>query len=160
MFGRLVLAIVRKRLSFVCDIDKRLPVKQHETLHILPFIHCGLKGLDFSHLLICKGRQILRPSAWFSVHKAPSKSVFSKRKEFAPKGSKFFPFRADSFSEGKQCNFERVVLLESVSVPRKRPRILQWLQFILYKTEINPFMPSGFFYFNSLDRFIFIRRSG
>ena len=29
------------------------------------------------------------------------KRVFSKRKEFAPRGSKFFPFRVDPFSEGK-----------------------------------------------------------
>ena len=28
------------------------------------------------------------------------KGVYSKRKEFAPLGSKFFPFRVDPFSEG------------------------------------------------------------
>ena len=28
------------------------------------------------------------------------KGVYSKRKEFAPKGSKFFPFRVEPFSEG------------------------------------------------------------
>ena len=28
------------------------------------------------------------------------KVVYSKRKEFAPLGSKFFPFRVDSFSKG------------------------------------------------------------
>ena len=34
---------------------------------------------------------------WFCL---PSeKGVYSKRKEFAPFGSKFFPFRADCFSE-------------------------------------------------------------
>ena len=32
-----------------------------------------------------------------------SEEVFSKRKEFAPSGSKFFPFRADSFPEGVWC---------------------------------------------------------
>ena len=31
------------------------------------------------------------------------KGVYSKRKEFAPKGSKFFPFREDIFSEGAWC---------------------------------------------------------
>ena len=30
------------------------------------------------------------------------KDVYSKRKEFAPQGSKFFPFRVDSFSKGVQ----------------------------------------------------------
>ena len=31
------------------------------------------------------------------------KGVYSKRKEFAPKGSKVFPFRVDPFSEGTLC---------------------------------------------------------
>ena len=31
------------------------------------------------------------------------KRVYSKRKEFAPIGSKFFPFRVDSFSERDSC---------------------------------------------------------
>ena len=30
------------------------------------------------------------------------KGVYSKRKEFAPKGSKFFPFRVEPFSEGRK----------------------------------------------------------
>ena len=30
------------------------------------------------------------------------KGIFTKRKEFAPRGSKFFPFRADPFSEGSK----------------------------------------------------------
>ena len=30
------------------------------------------------------------------------KEVYPKRKEFAPPGSKFFPFRVDPFSEGTQ----------------------------------------------------------
>ena len=32
-----------------------------------------------------------------------SKGVYSKRKEFAPIGSKFSPFRLDPFSEGTGC---------------------------------------------------------
>ena len=39
------------------------------------------------------------------------KGVFSKRKEFAPRGSKFFPFRVDPFSEGMQCNAMLTVTL-------------------------------------------------
>ena len=31
------------------------------------------------------------------------KRVYSKRKEFAPNGSKFFPFRADRFLKGSLC---------------------------------------------------------
>ena len=34
----------------------------------------------------------------------PSKGVNSKRKEFAPCGSKFFPFRVDPFSKGVEAN--------------------------------------------------------
>ena len=32
------------------------------------------------------------------------KGFYSKRKEFAPTGSKFFPFTVDPFSEGRQNN--------------------------------------------------------
>ena len=48
--------------------------------------------------------------------------VNSKRKEFAPSGSKFFPFRADPFSEGakkkkkKKKKNDRVMSLERVSI--------------------------------------------
>ena len=38
--------------------------------------------------------EILSPPFW--------KGVFSKRKEFAPAGSKFFPFREDPFSKKKK----------------------------------------------------------
>ena len=47
------------------------------------------------------------------------KRVYSKRKEFIPLGSKFFPFRIDPFSEGGKINFDRVASHESVSVPLK-----------------------------------------
>ena len=36
------------------------------------------------------------------MHHSPSEKE-SKRKEFAPNGSKFFPFRVDPFSEGRKC---------------------------------------------------------
>ena len=45
------------------------------------------------------------------------KGANSKRKEFSPVGSKFFPLSVDSFSEGRQTNFERVVSLESIFIP-------------------------------------------
>ena len=44
------------------------------------------------------------------------KSLLYKRKEFAPRGSKFLPFRVDAFSEGNQNDFERVASLRFVSV--------------------------------------------
>ena len=37
------------------------------------------------------------------------KVVYSIRKEFAPSGSKFFPYRVDLFSKGDKISFERVV---------------------------------------------------
>ena len=52
------------------------------------------------------------------------KGVCFKRKEFAPKGSKFFPFRVDPFSEGRQSNFDRVVSPESVSIHLKEHNVV------------------------------------
>ena len=37
-----------------------------------------------------------------------SKGDYSKGKESAPKGSKFLPYKADPFSEGRKNNFDRV----------------------------------------------------
>ena len=45
------------------------------------------------------------------------KGVYPKRKEFAPKGSKFFPFRKDPFLEGSQTILTKVASLESVFFP-------------------------------------------
>ena len=46
-----------------------------------------------------------------SVTQAPSeKGVYYKRKEFAPTGSKFFPFIIDSFTERRRKQFYRVTL--------------------------------------------------
>ena len=49
------------------------------------------------------------------------KGVCFKRKEFAPKGSKFFPFTVDPFSEGRQSNF---VSPESVSIHLKEHNVV------------------------------------
>ena len=35
------------------------------------------------------------------------KGVYSKRKEFAPIGSKYFPFREDPFLDGSQNSLDR-----------------------------------------------------
>ena len=55
------------------------------------------------------------------------KEVYSKRKEFAPTGSKFFPFRVDPFSEGRQKPFEQLPPLE-VSIPLKKFGVTAWLR--------------------------------
>ena len=44
------------------------------------------------------------------------KGVYFKRKEFSPRGRKFFPFIVDTFSEGAKSNLT-VVSLESVGIP-------------------------------------------
>ena len=50
------------------------------------------------------------------VHHPLLKTVNSKEKKFAPKVSKFFPLRKDSFSEGSKKNVDRAVSLEKVSI--------------------------------------------
>ena len=47
----------------------------------------------------------------FIVHLVPSEKMFCSN---LGQGSKFFPFRADSFSEGKKNNFESVTSPEIV----------------------------------------------
>ena len=42
------------------------------------------------------------------------KGAFSKRKEFAPNGSKFFPFRVDSFSEWAWCAENQTEIITKV----------------------------------------------
>ena len=46
-----------------------------------------------------------------------------KSKEFAPIGSKFFPFRVNPFSEGRLNNFDRIVSAESVSIPLNKTAV-------------------------------------
>ena len=48
-----------------------------------------------------------------------SKGVYSKRKAFALKGSKMFPFREDLFSEGRQRLFWQLSPPENLSIPLK-----------------------------------------
>ena len=64
-------------------------------------------------------RQILWLSFCFSAHRRLWKRVYSKRKEFAPTGSKFFSFRIDPFIQGDKINLDRITSTESVSIPLK-----------------------------------------
>ena len=51
------------------------------------------------------------------------KRVFSKRKEFAPKGSKFFSFRVDPFPEGSQNIFIKLPSLKDYPFPLRTGNI-------------------------------------
>ena len=56
------------------------------------------------------------------------KVVCSTRKEFAQKGSQFFSFRVDPFSEERQNNTDKVAAPESIPDSLKsRPTLLSWL---------------------------------
>ena len=46
----------------------------------------------------------------FQHTKSLLKGIYSKVKEFAPRGSKFLPFRVDPCSEGRQNTFDRIAL--------------------------------------------------
>ena len=62
------------------------------------------------------------------TYQAPSeKNAFSKKKDFAPKGSKFFPFREDLFLEESKYYFDLVTSLESVYITFKT----NWFHFVI-----------------------------
>ena len=85
-------------------------------------LNCSLSGLDtlcrFS-AIFCKGDDFCNFLFAFLYIKPPLKKVHSKRKEFAPFGSKFFPFWVDQISIARQNNFDRVSSPESISIPLK-----------------------------------------
>ena len=59
-------------------------------------------------------------SSLFPVNQVPSeKGSILKGKNLLPVGSKFFPFRKDTFTEGSQQPFERVITPKSVSISLK-----------------------------------------
>ena len=83
-------------------------------------INRDLRGLDtrsrFSPFY--KGDKLRNFMFAFLLIKTLLKGVHSKRKEFAPRGSKFFPFRVDPFSEGSKTILTvESLTLESVSIP-------------------------------------------
>ena len=58
-------------------------------------LYFTVKSSDFGEMMYLQGRQICQ------ICFLPSwKGFYSKRKEFVPNGSKFFPFRIDHFREG------------------------------------------------------------
>ena len=72
------------------------------------------------------------------------KRVFSKKKEFASLGSKFFPFRADPFSEGSRYKFDTVAL-----------PYFQLLKFTLFSVHIESSLQSEYL-FESIENFLSI----
>ena len=55
------------------------------------------------------------------------KEVYSIRKQFAPIGSKLFPFRVFPFSKGMQYQFDEVASPSSVSTPFKtNHQLVKW----------------------------------
>ena len=51
----------------------------------------------------------------------PKKGVYSKKKEFAPTGSKFFPFRVDPFSEVRQYDLTELPPIKVSPFPFREP---------------------------------------
>ena len=64
-----------------------------------------------------KKDQLLLLFVWFPAHVLCKRGVYSKRKEFTAIGRKVFPFRVDTFAEGRENTFNGVVFLENVLVP-------------------------------------------
>ena len=57
-------------------------------------------------------------TSWYLLHTNPSEKRSTLKEKFAPKGSKFFPFRVDPFSEVGKINLT-VVVPEIISIPLK-----------------------------------------
>ena len=75
----------------------------------------SLKGTGCLHLvylvLVLQGRQLLWLPVCFPAYQSPSeKGSALKEKNLLPGGSKFFSFRVESLSEGRQNDFDRSYL--------------------------------------------------
>ena len=86
-------------------------------------VEIHLRGLDtlrrFSAILY-KADNSIDFLFCFLAHQVPSEwGSTLKGKEFAPMGTRLFPFKVDFFLEGRQNNFERVIFPESISFPLK-----------------------------------------
>ena len=80
----------------------------------------GMDTLGRFSVVFYKGDNTFTSCFPFWIPNPFSKGAYSKRKEFAPIGSKFFPFRVDHFFKKCQNNFDRVASLEIfVTTPLK-----------------------------------------
>ena len=64
------------------------------------------------------------------------KGVYAKRKEFAPKGSKFFPFRVYPFSKGDLCAGKQTGSHKSYRPCKKWRKLYQVYQVPLISSKI------------------------
>ena len=76
----------------------------HFMIVLIPYINL----LNFSWIIKCLFLRNMEPLSlrkigFFRGDTSRLKGIYSKRKEFAPCGSQFFPFRADPFSERVWC---------------------------------------------------------
>ena len=67
------------------------------------------------------------------------KGIYSKRKEFVPIVSKFFPFRIDPFSEGNKCNSDSAVPWKCISFPLRQNQPKNVDITLLLASAINTF---------------------
>ena len=71
------------------------------------------------------------------------KGICSKWKQFAPRGSKFFPFRIDHFAERRQNNFDLVSTSECVPVSHKTSKgmlHLIWVYTVCLGCIVSPIL--------------------
>ena len=87
-----------------------LNILQGDWIHLIDFLPFFTREITF----VASCLVFSSPSPFW-------KEVCSKRKEFAPKRSKFFHFREDPFQKGRINNFERIACLNSVSIPLRWP---------------------------------------
>ena len=64
--------------------------------------------------------KIILPPFW--------KGVYSKRKEFAPKGSKFFPFRVDPFQKESDMQEQKEEVTIIVSLVENNGKSTRYIQ--------------------------------
>ena len=73
--------------------------------------HVQCLHIQLAYALMMRGQinnYTFRGGTFVKIVFIPSlKWVYSKRKEFAPSGSKFFPFRVDPISQGDFCAREQ-----------------------------------------------------
>ena len=89
-------------IDVLLRIKCKLLVKGYLLVEILPFLY---KGDNFCEFLFTLMRTVLC-----------EKGSTLKGKNFLPQGSKFFPFKVNLFSQGRQNSFEKLTCPESVAV--------------------------------------------
>ena len=90
-------------------------------------LHQELDLGNLIHLRFTREITFLHPVCFPAYQNPFWKRINSKRKDIAQKESKFFPFKVDRFSEGRQNNFTNMPLLKVYSFPlRTLVQICYW----------------------------------